>query len=116
MKLFNKIAVALATVAIMSTAAIPASAAIPPRFQNRYILSGTVTDHCMFPGIETKTWCTIVDENEEEWVNAYDRNVLGLMPPVGMRVCMIMDNNGTPDDITDDIIEDVLWCDCDEDC
>ena len=58
----------------------------------------------------TQLYCTIEDENGDAWCYAYE---LGSeVPPVNQNLTLIMNCNGTPDDIDDDIIEDILWCDC----
>ena len=58
----------------------------------------------------TLLYCTIEDENGDAWCYAYE---LGSeVPPVNQNLTLIMNCNDTPDDIDDDIIEDILWCDC----
>ena len=127
MKPFMKTIVALFCVLIMgaaSTAGMKADAVAPnavaPNAVGRYILSGTVERQAVIPGEDINgnknvlLYCSIVDENGELWVYAYDLQSAAV-PPLGQHVTLIMNVNGTPDDITDDIIEDVLWCDCVED-
>lgn len=76
----------------------------------RYILSGTVTDawYETDHGEDVRV-ISIVDSNGEEWcATGYDCQV-------GQKVTLVMNSNGTTNDIFDDIIEDVLWCNCLED-
>lgn len=75
----------------------------------RYILSGTVTDawYETDHGEDVRV-ISIVDSNGEEWcATGYDCQV-------GQKVTLVMNSNGTTNDIFDDIIEDVLWCNCAE--
>lgn len=74
----------------------------------RYILSGTVTDawYETDHGEDVRV-ISIVDSNGEEWcATGYDCQI-------GQKVTLVMNSNGTTNDIFDDIIEDVLWCNCD---
>nr|DAL66881.1 MAG TPA: hypothetical protein [Bacteriophage sp.] len=76
----------------------------------RYILSGTVTDawYETDHGEDVRV-ISIVDSNGEEWcATGYDCQI-------GQKVTLVMNSNGTTNDIFDDIIEDVLWCNCLED-
>ena len=76
----------------------------------RYILSGTVTDawYETDHGEDVRV-ISIVDSNEEEWcATGYDCQI-------GQKVTLVMNSNGTTNDIFDDIIEDILWCNCSED-
>ena len=73
----------------------------------RYILSGTVTDawYETDHGEDVRV-ISIVDSNGEEWLaTGYDCQV-------GQKVTLVMNSNDTTNDIFDDIIEDVLWCNC----
>lgn len=81
-----------------------------------YILTGMVTRYDVITGLDlndnesTLLYCTIEDENGDAWCYAYE---LGSeVPPVNQNLTLIMNCNDTPDDIDDDIIEDILWCDC----
>ncbi len=92
--------------------------AMKPNAAGRYILSGTVVQE---PVIECEDldgnniqllYCMIEDCNGEVWGYAYEMDNLNDVPPVNQSVILIMNCNGTPDDNFDDIIEDILWCDC----
>lgn len=94
------------------------AAAMKPNAAGRYILSGTVVQE---PVIECEDldgnniqllYCMIEDCNGEVWGYAYEMDNLSDVPPMYQSVILIMNCNGTPDDIDDDIIEDILWCDC----
>lgn len=94
------------------------AAAMKPNAGGRYILSGTVIQE---PIIECEDldgnniqllYCMIEDCNGEVWGYAYEMDNLNDVPPMYQSVILIMNCNGTPDDIDDDIIEDILWCDC----
>lgn len=81
-----------------------------------YILTGMVTRYDVITGLDLNDnesillYCTIEDENGDAWCYAYE---LGSeVPPVNQNLTLIMNCNDTPDDIDDDIIEDILWCDC----
>lgn len=81
--------------------------AVTPNPAGRYILSGTVTDawYETDHGEDVRV-ISIVDSNGEEWcATGYDCQV-------GQKVTLVMNSNGTTNDIFDDIIEDVLWCNC----
>lgn len=101
-----------------SAAANVSAAAMKPNAAGRYILSGTVVQE---PVIECEDldgnniqllYCMIEDCNGEVWGYAYEMDNLNDVPPVNQSVILIMNCNGTPDDNFDDIIEDILWCDC----
>lgn len=101
-----------------SAAANVSAAAMKPNAAGRYILSGTVVQE---PVIECEDldgnniqllYCMIEDCNGEVWGYAYEMDNLDDVPPVNQSVILIMNCNGTPDDNFDDIIEDILWCDC----
>lgn len=94
------------------------AAAMKPNAAGRYILSGTVVQE---PVIECEDldgnniqllYCMIEDCNGEVWGYAYEMDNLDDVPPVNQSVILIMNCNGTPDDNFDDIIEDILWCNC----
>ena len=94
------------------------AAVVKPNAAGRYILSGTVVQE---PVIECEDldgnniqllYCMIEDCNGEVWGYAYEMDNLNDVPPMYQSVILIMNCNGTPDDIDDDIIEDILWCDC----
>ena len=83
--------------------------AVTPNPAGRYILSGTVTDawYETDHGEDVRV-ISIVDSNGEEWcATGYDCQI-------GQKVTLVMNSNGTTNDIFDDIIEDVLWCNCTE--
>lgn len=127
------IAVAVAAVFLMAAifampvptaSAAGASAAnacsMKPNAGGRYILSGTVVQE---PIIECEDldgnniqllYCMIEDCNGEVWGYAYEMDNLNDVPPMYQSVILVMNCNGTPD-IDDDIIEDILWCNCTED-
>lgn len=107
-------------VASASTAgnAAGSAAAVKPNAAGRYILSGTVVQE---PVIECEDldgnniqllYCMIEDCNGEVWGYAYEMDNLNDVPPMYQSVTLIMNCNGTPDDNFDDIIEDILWCNC----
>ena len=93
-----------------SVAAKKPDAVVPAvNASGRYILSGTVTDawYETDHGEDVRV-ISIVDSNGEEWLaTGYDCQV-------GQKVTLVMNANGTTNDIFDDIIEDVLWCNCSE--
>lgn len=87
-----------------------------PGLNGHYILTGMVTRYDVITGLNlndnesTLLYCTIEDECGETWIYAYE---LGSeVPLVNQNLTLIMNCNDTPDDIDDDIIEDILWCDC----
>ena len=87
-----------------------AESVVTPNPAGRYILSGTVNDawHEFDNGANVRV-ISIVDSNGEEWyATGYDCQV-------GQKVTLVMNSNGTTNDIFDDIIEDILWCNCSED-
>ena len=106
-----------ATASAATASAATASAADhKPGLNGRYILTGMVTRYDVITGLDlndnesTLLYCTIEDEYGETWIYAYE---LGSeVPPVNQNLTLIMNCNDTPDDIDDDIIEDILWCDC----
>lgn len=120
------IAVAVAAVFLMAaifalpvpTASAAGNSVVKPNAGGRYILSGTVVQE---PIIECEDldgnniqllYCMIEDCNGESWCYAYEMDNLNDVPPMYQSVILVMNCNGTPDDIDDDIIEDILWCDC----
>ena len=89
---------------------------LKPGLNGHYILTGMVTRYDVITGLDlndnesTLLYCTIEDGCGETWIYAYE---LGSeVPPVNQNLTLIMNCNDTPDDIDDDIIEDILWCDC----
>lgn len=122
------IAVAVAAVFLMAaifalpvpTASAAGNSVVKPNAGGRYILSGTVVQE---PIIECEDldgnniqllYCMIEDCNGESWCYAYEMDNLNDVPPLYQSVILVMNCNGTPD-IDDDIIEDILWCNCAED-
>lgn len=90
---------------------------VKPNAGGRYILSGTVVQK---PIIECEDldgnniqllYCMIEDCNGESWCYAYEMDNLNDVPPMYQSVILVMNCNST-DDNYDDIIEDVLWCNC----
>lgn len=99
-----------------ASAATASAAGHKPGLNGHYILTGMVTRYDVITGLDlndnesTLLYCTIEDENGDAWCYAYE---LGSeVPPVNQNLTLIMNCNDTPDDIDDDIIEDILWCDC----
>lgn len=99
-----------------ASAATASAADQKPGLNGHYILTGIVTRYDVITGLDlhdnesTLLYCTIEDEYGETWIYAYE---LGSeIPRVNQNLTLIMDCNNTPDDIDDDIIEDILWCDC----
>lgn len=108
----KKIAAALALSAALSAGPLtaqPAQAARPthpvcPLNPNRYILSAVVTDTAQEPD---RLYLTLEDPYGGEWY-LYDWPL-----SVGQHVVLIVDDMGTPDDLCDDLVTDVLYCnDC----
>lgn len=100
------------------TASAAGTNSVKPNAAGRYILSGTVVQE---PVIECEDldgnniqllYCMIEDCNGEVWGYAYEIDNLNDVPPMYQSVTLIMNCNGTPDDNFDDIIEDILWCNC----
>lgn len=100
------------------TASAAGTNSVKPNAAGRYILSGTVVQE---PVIECEDldgnniqllYCMIEDCNGEMWGYAYEMDNLNDVPPMYQSVTLIMNCNGTPDDNFDDIIEDILWCNC----
>lgn len=100
------------------TASAAGTNSVKPNAAGRYILSGTVVQE---PVIECEDldgnniqllYCMIEDCNGEVWGYAYEMDNLNDVPPMYQSVTLIMNCNDTPDDIDDDIIEDILWCNC----
>lgn len=105
---------------VSAATASATNASVKPGLNGRYILSGTVVQE---PIIECEDldgnniqllYCMIEDCNGESWCYAYEMDNLDDVPPLYQSVILIMNCNGTPD-IDDDIIEDILWCNCTED-
>ena len=81
-----------------------ANPAAVPNSAGRYILGGIVSAAYYENGTRV---LNIVNENGEAWcATGYDCQI-------GQKVTLVMNSNGTTNDIFDDIIEDVLWCCCD---
>lgn len=102
--------------AATASAATTSIADHKPGLNGHYILTGMVTRYDVITGLDlndnesTLLYCTIEDENGDAWIYAYE---LGSeVPPVNQNLTLIMNCNDTPDDIDDDIIEDILWCNC----
>lgn len=100
------------------TASAAGNSVVKPNAGGRYILSGTVVQE---PIIEREDldgnniqllYCMIEDCNGESWCYAYEMDNLNDVPPMYQSVILVMNCNGTPEDIDDDIIEDILWCNC----
>lgn len=100
------------------TASAAGNSVVKPNAGGRYILSGTVVQE---PIIECEDldgnniqllYCMIEDCNGESWCYAYEMDNLNDVPPMYQSVILVMNCNGTPEDIDDDIIEDILWCNC----
>lgn len=80
---------------------------ICPLDPSRYILSAVVTDTAQEPD---RLYSTLEDVYGGEWY-LYDWPLT-----TGQRVVLIVDNMGTVDDLCDDIVTDVLYCnDCTDD-
>lgn len=99
-----------------ASAATASAAGHKPGLNGHYILTGMATRYDVITGLDlndnesTLLYCTIEDENGDAWCYAYE---LGSeVPPVNQNLTLIMNCNSTPEDIDDDIIEDILWCDC----
>ena len=116
LKSLKSMAVTVAAVFLMAAIfALPvptASAADhKPGLNGHYILTGMATRYDVITGLDlndnesTLLYCTIEDENGDAWCYAYE---LGSeVPPVNQNLTLIMNCNDTPDDIDDDIIEDL---------
>lgn len=127
LKSLKSMAVTVAAVFLMAaifalpvpTASAAGNSVVKPNAGGRYILSGTVVQE---PIIECEDldgnniqllYCMIEDCNGESWCYAYEMNNLNDVPSMYQSVILVMNCNGTPEDIDDDIIEDILWCNCD---
>lgn len=103
---------------ILSTLLTGRAAGLQTGLNGRYILSGTVEREAIVEGFDindnarTLHYIFITDTNGDGWCYAYPMDETNI-PKISQKVTLVMNSNGTPDDITDDIIEDVLWCDCD---
>lgn len=92
------------------------AAAVKPNAAGRYILGATVSQQNLLHTMNSKwiyrdvLYCFFDDENGDTWVYSYEPD--SEIPPVNQSVTLIMNCNGTPDDNFDDIIEDILWCNC----
>lgn len=126
LKSLKSMAVTVAAVFLMAaifalpvpTASAAGANSVKPNAGGRYILSGTVVQE---PIIECEDldgnniqllYCMIEDCNGESSCYAYEMDNLNDVPPMYQSVILVMNCNDTPDDIDDDIIEDILWCDC----
>lgn len=126
LKSLKSMAVTIAAVFLMAaifalpvptaSAATASAAGHKPGLNGHYILTGMATRYDVITGLDlndnesTLLYCTIEDENGDAWCYTYE---LGSeVPPVNQNLTLIMNCNDTPDDIDDDIIEDILWCDC----
>lgn len=99
-----------------SAATASSAAGRKPGLNDRYILTGIATRYNVVTGLDlnnneiTMLYCTIEDEYGGTWVYAYE---LGSeVPPANQKLTLIMNCNDTPDNIDNDIIEDILWCNC----
>lgn len=99
-----------------SAATASSAAGRKPGLNDRYILTGIATRYNVVTGLDlnnneiTMLYCTIEDEYDGTWVYAYE---LGSeVPPANQKLTLIMNCNDTPDNIDNDIIEDILWCNC----
>lgn len=109
-------------VAPVSAATVSATgnSVMKPNAGGRYILSATVSQQNLLHTMNSKgvyrdvLYCFFDDENGESWCYAYEMDNLDDVPPMYQSVILVMNCNGTPD-IDDDIIEDILWCNCAED-
>ncbi len=99
-----------------ASAATASAAGHKPGLNGHYILTGMATRYDVITGLDlndnesTLLYCTIEDENGDAWCYAYELG--NEVPPVNQNLTLIMNCNDTPDDIDDDIIEDILWCNC----
>lgn len=126
LKSLKSMAVTVAAVFLMAaifalpvpTASAAGANSVKPNAGGRYILSGTVVQE---PIIECEDldgnniqllYCMIEDCNGESWCYAYEMDNLDDIPPMYQSVILVMNCNGTPEDIDDDIIENILWCNC----
>lgn len=111
----NKLSIVLATVVAgvsILASSMTAKAAEPMKIgmNGRYVLAGRVDEIEVFHnGIKT---IHVIDENGEEWLYSYAS--MEETPAKGQNVTMIMNSMGTSDNIYDDHIEDVLYCDGDK--
>lgn len=120
MKAFMKTIVALICVLCMGAATVKAAAATPRDvgLRGRYVLRATVSQQNLLHTMDSKgiyrdvLYCFFDDENGDAWCYAYEcADETAVVPPMNQSVTLIMNSNGTSD-IGDDIIEDILWCDC----
>lgn len=101
---------------LTASAATASAAGHKPGLNGHYILTGMATRYDVITGLDlndnesTLLYCTIEDENGDAWCYAYELG--NEVPPVNQNLTLIMNCNDTPDDIDDDIIEDILWCNC----
>lgn len=123
MKPFMKTIAVLICVLCMGAASVKATAATTHDvgLRGRYVLSATVSQQNLLHTMDSKgiyrdvLYCFFDDENGDTWCYAYEcADDTVAVPPMNQSVTLIMNSNGTPDNY-DDIIEDVLWCNCEDD-
>jgi hypothetical protein len=104
MILLNAILAAMMTAAMLVKPAQKPVNAAHEAMKNRYIVSAVV--YCTDGDA-----ATVEDTaHDDEWY------LYGYSLSVGQPVTLICNDNGTPDDLSDDYIEDVLFCnDCEND-
>ncbi len=125
LKSLKSMAVTVAAVFLMAAIfalPVPTASAATPRdvgLRGRYVLSATVSQQNLLHTMDSKgiyrdvLYCFFDDENGDAWCYAYEcADETVVVPPMNQSVTLIMNSNGTPDDIDDDIIEDILWCNC----
>lgn len=125
LKSLKSMAVTVAAVFLMAAIfalPVPTASAATPRdvgLRERCVLSATVSQQNLLHTMDSKgiyrdvLYCFFDDENGDAWCYAYEcANETAVVPPMNQSVTLIMNSNGTPD-IDDDIIEDILWCNCD---
>lgn len=114
MRKFTTFSAALALSAAVLAGSTPKAAAKVDRTPGDlglYIADAVVTQYDTFSECPGRVWITYTDADGEQWVATDDFS--GGLPEIGRRVTLVMDANGTPDDLTDDQIDGVLWCpDC----
>lgn len=126
LKSLKSMAVTVAAVFLMAAIfalPIPTASAATPRdvgLRGRYVLRATVSQQNLLHTMDSKgiyrdvLYCFFDDENGDAWCYAYEcADETAVVPPMNQSVTLIMNSNGTPEDIDDDIIEDILWCNCD---
>ncbi len=88
-----------------------ATAPLKVGLNGRYIITGIVEREEIAEDSDDNSlrYIFIVDSAGEEWCYAYSMDATDV-PPVSQKVTLVMNSNGTTNNITDDIIEDILWC------